>query len=98
HPYFPRPNQRKRRFLGQDYQKLLQKSLRRNELYTDELFPPNSSSIGTLNKEADLDYKNVIWKRPAVLSPGKPFFTVDGMSRFDYEQGSKLVLAVWEMD
>ncbi|XP_016099424.1 calpain-1 catalytic subunit-like [Sinocyclocheilus grahami] len=79
------------RFLGQDYQNLLQKSLRRNELYTDELFPPNSSSIGTLNKEADLDYTNVIWKRPAELvSPGKPFFTVDGMSRFDYEQGSKL--------
>uniref|UniRef100_A0A673KH36 Calpain-1 catalytic subunit-like n=1 Tax=Sinocyclocheilus rhinocerous TaxID=307959 RepID=A0A673KH36_9TELE len=65
------------RFLGQDYQKLLQKSLRRNELYTDELFPPNSSSIGTLNKEE-------------LVSPGKPFFTVDGMSRFDYEQGSKL--------
>ncbi len=54
------------KFLGQDYQKLLQKSLRRNELYKDELFPPNSSSIGTLNKEADLDYNNVVWKRPAV--------------------------------
>ncbi|XP_050989587.1 calpain-1 catalytic subunit-like [Labeo rohita] len=79
------------RFLGQDYQKLLQKSLRSNKLYTDELFPPDSSSIGTLNKEADLDYNNIIWKRPAELvSPGKPFFTVDGMSRFDYEQGSKL--------
>ncbi len=54
------------KFLSQDYQKLLQKSLRRNELYKDELFPPNSSSIGTLNKEADLDYNNVVWKRPAV--------------------------------
>uniref|UniRef100_A0A673JHE1 Calpain-1 catalytic subunit-like n=1 Tax=Sinocyclocheilus rhinocerous TaxID=307959 RepID=A0A673JHE1_9TELE len=60
------------KFLGQDYQKLLQKSLRRKELYKDELFPPNSSSIGTL------------------MSPGKPFFTIDGMSRFDYEQGCKL--------
>uniref|UniRef100_A0A673JDS4 Calpain-1 catalytic subunit-like n=1 Tax=Sinocyclocheilus rhinocerous TaxID=307959 RepID=A0A673JDS4_9TELE len=78
------------KFLGQDYQKLLQKSLRRKELYKDELFPPNSSSIGTLSKEANLDYNNVIWKRPAVLSPGKPFFTIDGMSRFDYEQGCKL--------
>ncbi len=36
-------------FLGQDYQKLLQKSLRRNELYTDELFPPNSSSIDSFH-------------------------------------------------
>ncbi|XP_016129923.1 calpain-1 catalytic subunit-like [Sinocyclocheilus grahami] len=79
------------KFLGQDYQKLLQKSLRRKELYKDELFPPNSSSIGTLNKEAKLDYNNVIWKRPSELvSPGKPFFTIDGMSRFDYEQGFKL--------
>lgn len=53
-------------FLGQDYQKLLHKSLRRNELYIDELFPPNNSSIGTLDKEADLDYNNIKWKRPSV--------------------------------
>ncbi|KAK7153306.1 hypothetical protein R3I93_011263 [Phoxinus phoxinus] len=77
-------------FLGQDYQKLLHQSLRKN-LYIDELFPPNSSSIGTLDKEADLDYKNIKWKRPSELaSPKKPFFTVDGISRFDYKQGSKL--------
>ncbi|XP_067223022.1 calpain-1 catalytic subunit-like [Chanodichthys erythropterus] len=78
-------------FLGQDYQKLLHKSLSRNELYIDELFPPNNSSIGTLDKEADLDYNNIVWKRPSELvSPRKPFFTVDGISRFDYKQGSKL--------
>ncbi|KAK9960081.1 hypothetical protein ABG768_010157 [Culter alburnus] len=78
-------------FQDQDYQKLLHKSLSRNELYIDELFPPNNSSIGTLDKEINLDYNKIKWKRPSELaSPGKPFFTVDGISRFDYKQGSKL--------
>ncbi|CAM4643763.1 unnamed protein product [Leuciscus chuanchicus] len=75
-------------FLGQDYKKLLHQSLHRKKLYTDELFPPNSSSIGTLAKDSDLDLKKIKWKRPSELvSPNKPFFTVDGISRFDYKQG-----------
>ncbi|XP_067310612.1 calpain-1 catalytic subunit-like [Pseudorasbora parva] len=77
-------------FLGQDYQKLLHESLSRNELFVDDMFPPNSSSIGR-HEEVVLDYKNIKWKRPSELvSNGKPFFTVDGISRFDYKQGSKL--------
>ncbi|XP_056101637.1 calpain-1 catalytic subunit-like [Rhinichthys klamathensis goyatoka] len=76
-------------FLGQDYKKLLHQSLRRKKLYIDELFPPNSRSIGTLDKETDVDYKNIKWKRPSELV-SKPCFTVDGISRFDYKQGSKL--------
>ncbi len=31
-----------------------------------------------------------ILSKQELVSPGKPFFTVDGMTRFDYEQGSKL--------
>ncbi|ROL51915.1 Calpain-1 catalytic subunit [Anabarilius grahami] len=58
-------------FLGQDFQKLLHKSLSRNKLYIDELFPPNNSSIGTLDKEADLDYNNIVWKRPSFWRFGK---------------------------
>ncbi len=32
----------------------------------------------------------MILSKQELVSPGKPCFTVDGMSRFDYEQGSKL--------
>jgi len=53
-------------FLGQDFKKLLHQSLRKNELYIDELFPPNRNSIGTLDKETDVDYENIEWKRPSV--------------------------------
>lgn len=55
------------KFLDQDYQKLLQESLSRKELYTDELFPSNSCSIGNLShKRNKIDYSQIVWKRPSV--------------------------------
>ncbi|XP_050989286.1 calpain-1 catalytic subunit-like [Labeo rohita] len=75
------------KFLDQDYQKLLQESLSRKELYTDELFPPNSCSIGNLShKRNKIDYSQIVWKRPSELVTN-PCFIVDGVSRFDYKQG-----------
>ncbi|KAK2878553.1 hypothetical protein Q8A67_019344 [Cirrhinus molitorella] len=75
------------KFMDQDYQKLLQKSLSSKELYTDELFPPNSRSIGDMShKQNKIDYSQVVWKRPSELVTN-PCFIVDGVSRFDYKQG-----------
>jgi len=38
------------------------------------------------------EYKDtlIILSKQELVSPNKPFFTVDGISRFDYKQGSKL--------
>ncbi|XP_073682695.1 calpain-8-like [Garra rufa] len=75
------------KFMGQDYQQLLQQSLSSNQLYTDELFPPNNSSIGDMcHKQNKIDWSKVVWKRPSELVTN-PCFVVDGVSRFDYKQG-----------
>ncbi|XP_052009947.1 calpain-1 catalytic subunit [Xyrauchen texanus] len=76
-------------FLNQDYQELHKQCLTKNNLYIDELFPPNRSSIGTLDKDIEMANNQVQWKRPSDLV-SNPCFIVEGISRFDYKQGSKL--------
>ncbi|XP_050989585.1 calpain-2 catalytic subunit-like [Labeo rohita] len=77
-------------FLDQDYQELHQNCLTENKLYNDELFPPDNSSIGLFDDLPDeVDLSQVVWKRPSELVSNPNLF-VDGMSRFDYAQGSVL--------
>ncbi|KAF0044605.1 hypothetical protein F2P81_003763 [Scophthalmus maximus] len=72
-------------FFNQNYQQLKQHCLLNRVRYTDEIFPPNSNTIGKeLLGPAEL--ARVVWCRPAEMSP-KPSFIVDGISRFDFAQG-----------
>ncbi|XP_043119007.1 calpain-2 catalytic subunit isoform X1 [Puntigrus tetrazona] len=77
-------------FLDQNYQELHQNCLTENTLYNDELFPPDNSSIGLFDDlPPQVDMSQVVWKRPAELV-SDPNLIVDGVSRFDYAQGSVL--------
>ncbi|XP_052437307.1 calpain-1 catalytic subunit-like [Carassius gibelio] len=77
-------------FLDQKFQELHQNCLTENTLYNDELFPPDNSSIGLFNKvPSEVDMSQVVWKRPSELV-SHPNLIVDGVSRFDYAQGSVL--------
>ncbi|TRY86942.1 hypothetical protein DNTS_002870 [Danionella cerebrum] len=77
-------------FLDQNYQELQQKCLSEHMLYTDERFPPDNSSIGWFNEvPPEMDMSSIVWKRPSELVPN-PKLIVDGVSRFDYAQGSLL--------
>nr|XP_019940238.1 PREDICTED: calpain-3-like [Paralichthys olivaceus] len=72
-------------FFNHNYQQLKQHCLSRGLRYIDEMFPPNSNSIGQgLLSPSDL--ARVVWQRPAKITPN-PFFIVDGISRFDFGQG-----------
>uniref|UniRef100_A0A3Q0QXD0 Zgc:136872 n=1 Tax=Amphilophus citrinellus TaxID=61819 RepID=A0A3Q0QXD0_AMPCI len=81
------------KFFGQDYQQLKQYCLTRGKKFIDETFPPDRRSIGQgirsqgMLKPSDLD--RVEWLRPAVseIAPF-PALVLDGISRFDFGQGS----------
>ncbi|XP_059209735.1 calpain-1 catalytic subunit-like [Centropristis striata] len=74
------------RFLNQDYNQIKDYCRNRNVRYIDEMFPPDRRSIGAglLNDEL---MARVQWLRPGRLVES-PFFEVDGVSRFDFGQGS----------
>ncbi|XP_034543428.1 calpain-1 catalytic subunit-like isoform X2 [Notolabrus celidotus] len=73
------------KFLNQDYEQLKQYCLARRIRYIDDMFPPDKRSIGEgILSPADL--VRVKWLRPMKLV-NNPFFTVDGISRFDFGQG-----------
>ncbi|KAG1935838.1 calpain-1 catalytic subunit [Pimephales promelas] len=74
-------------FLDQNYQELHQNCLAENTLFYDELFPPDDSSIGTLEDNPYLDPSLIVWKRPFELV-SDPNLIVDGVSRYDYAQGN----------
>ncbi|XP_047466381.1 calpain-1 catalytic subunit-like [Mugil cephalus] len=72
-------------FFKQDYQKLKQYCLIKGVRYIDDMFPPDSCSIGKgLMSPSDL--ARVEWLRPAKIAPA-PSLIVDGFSRFDFNQG-----------
>ncbi|XP_056101639.1 calpain-1 catalytic subunit-like [Rhinichthys klamathensis goyatoka] len=73
-------------FLDQNYQELLQNCLTENTLYNDELFPPDNSSIGLFDVDPP-DMSQAVWPFELVSDPN---LIVDGVSRFDYAQGSVL--------
>lgn len=67
----------------QDYDALLERCLRRKELFEDPEFPCARETIwGTKNPTFE-----VVWKRPAEFCE-HPEFLTDTFSRFDIEQGS----------
>lgn len=73
------------RFLNQDYEQLKQYCLIRKVRYIDDMFPPDTRSIGpTILSPADLS--RVVWLRPWKLV-ANPSLVVDGISRFDFGQG-----------
>ncbi|XP_071996085.1 calpain-14 [Engystomops pustulosus] len=74
-----------RKLQSQDYQSLLEKSLRSKQLFMDDAFPAEISSIGS----GDLLRKLppcVEWKRPQELVKNPQFFA-ESASRFDLYQG-----------
>ncbi|XP_057183880.1 calpain-1 catalytic subunit-like isoform X2 [Triplophysa rosa] len=77
------------KFLDQDYQTLHQSLLSKKMQFSDESFPANRSSIGT-GLLSDKVMAQVKWKRPSEIVLYRPCLVVDGVSRFDYAQGSKL--------
>nr|XP_055029043.1 calpain-1 catalytic subunit-like [Misgurnus anguillicaudatus]XP_055029044.1 calpain-1 catalytic subunit-like [Misgurnus anguillicaudatus] len=76
------------KFQYQDYQMLQKRYLSNKMKYMDDSFPANSTSIGK-GLLSDRDMALVKWKRPPEIV-SEPCLVVDGISRFDYAQGSKL--------
>ncbi|XP_060735797.1 calpain-1 catalytic subunit-like [Tachysurus vachellii] len=74
-----------KKFLGQDYELLRQYYLIRDRRYIDDMFPPDSTSIGE-NLLRPEELAKVEWIRPTKLVPN-PSLIVDGVSRFDFAQG-----------
>ncbi|XP_061599295.1 calpain-A-like [Cololabis saira] len=74
------------KFLGQDFKQLKEYCLIRRVRYIDDTFPPDWRSIGqgVLNPS---DLARVEWLRPGNIISNAAF-VVDGVSRFDFGQGS----------
>ncbi|XP_063297601.1 calpain-14-like [Pelobates fuscus] len=74
-----------RRLQGQDYHTLIERCLRSKQLFHDEDFPADLSSIGsgTLLRKVPPTFE---WKRPHELMKNPLFFT-ENVSRFDLHQG-----------
>ncbi|XP_077148317.1 calpain-13-like [Ranitomeya variabilis] len=69
------------KFHNQDYEMLKEFHLEKDNLFTDEYFPADMTSIGIcLNNE--IDTNNIEWKRPKDICK-EPCFTVDGISLSD---------------
>ncbi|KTF77414.1 hypothetical protein cypCar_00040584 [Cyprinus carpio] len=76
------------KFLDQDYQELQKSCITSKKIFVDDKFPPDSSSIDP-NKKLELDLGQIEWLRPSKLV-ADPQLIVQGVSRFDYSQGSYL--------
>ncbi|TRY86943.1 hypothetical protein DNTS_002871 [Danionella cerebrum] len=75
-------------FLNQDYQELLKSCISSKKRFVDETFPPDSSSIDP-RKKLGLKMESIQWLRAPKIS-ADPQLIVQGVSRFDYSQGSYL--------
>ncbi|XP_017705548.1 PREDICTED: calpain-13 [Rhinopithecus bieti] len=74
------------KFKDQDFTTLRDHCLSIHQMFKDDTFPAADSSIGQkLLQEKRLS--NVMWKRPQELPGGPPHFILDGISRFDIQQG-----------
>ncbi|XP_069624481.1 calpain-14 isoform X1 [Ranitomeya imitator] len=74
-----------RRLQSQDYHTLLEKCLRKKQLFEDENFPAKISSIGCGELLRKLP-PSVEWRRPQELVKN-PQFLAENASRFDLHQG-----------
>ncbi|XP_065144726.1 calpain-1 catalytic subunit [Paramisgurnus dabryanus] len=74
------------KFMDQDYHFLQDYCLQKKLRFLDDYFPPDPRSIGKgLLKQEDM--LKIEWKRPKAMRQNAEF-VVDGVSRFDYAQGS----------
>uniref|UniRef100_A0A3B3DI95 Zgc:136872 n=1 Tax=Oryzias melastigma TaxID=30732 RepID=A0A3B3DI95_ORYME len=73
------------KFLNQDYKQLREFCLIKGVRYIDDMFPPDSRSIGQ-GILSPSDMGQVKWLRPMKIVPNAAF-VVDGVSRFDFGQG-----------
>ncbi|XP_076017093.1 calpain-1 catalytic subunit-like [Genypterus blacodes] len=70
---------------NQDYQQLKQDCVTQRFRFVDDMFPPDSNSIGEgVLSLTDLD--RVQWLRPGEIAPN-PSLIVNAISRFDFGQG-----------
>ncbi|XP_076017119.1 calpain-1 catalytic subunit-like [Genypterus blacodes] len=74
------------RFLNQDFLQLKQYCVKGGLRYVDDMFPPDRRSIGQDVLDSEAELARVVWLRPGQIVPN-PHFLVDGVSRFDFEQG-----------
>ncbi|XP_022063832.1 calpain-1 catalytic subunit-like [Acanthochromis polyacanthus] len=74
------------KFKGQDFKQLKETLLREGKKFEDETFPANIDSLGQFEELTAEQLKEVKWCRPHELNPN-PSFVVDGVSRFDFQQG-----------
>ncbi|XP_023807546.1 calpain-1 catalytic subunit-like [Oryzias latipes] len=73
------------KFLNQDYKQLKDFCLISGMRYIDDMFPPDSRSIGQ-GLLSPSNMAQVKWLRPWKIVPNASF-VVDGVSRFDFGQG-----------
>ncbi|XP_074552961.1 calpain-1 catalytic subunit-like [Halichoeres trimaculatus] len=73
-------------FLNQDHEEMQRYCLSQRLRFVDEMFPPDRRSIGKLDLDP-ADMSRIVWRRPRELV-SNPRFIVDGVSRFDFGQGS----------
>ncbi|XP_052437301.1 calpain-1 catalytic subunit isoform X2 [Carassius gibelio] len=76
------------KFLDQDYQELKKLCITNLKRFVDDKFPPDSSSIDPKNK-LKMNLDQIEWLRPSKIV-SDPQLIVQGVSRFDYSQGSYL--------
>lgn len=74
------------KFKDQDFSSLRDHCLSRRQLFEDETFPATASSIGHKLLQGK-NLSRLKWKRPHHLSAGPPHFILEGVSRFDIQQG-----------
>uniref|UniRef100_A0A673BSV4 Calpain catalytic domain-containing protein n=1 Tax=Sphaeramia orbicularis TaxID=375764 RepID=A0A673BSV4_9TELE len=73
------------KFNNQDYEQLRDYHVRRQKLFVDSSFPPDSVSLGRLEALSGGMDRLVQWRRPKNAAP---VFSSAGTSRFDFGQGS----------
>ncbi|XP_032402533.1 calpain-8-like [Xiphophorus hellerii] len=73
------------RLFGQDFRQLKEFCVGRRLKFIDDMFPPDSKSIGQ-GVLSPSDLARVVWLRPARIAQN-PSFVLQGFSRFDFGQG-----------